>query len=293
MPVWLLAIRPKTLWASISPIIVGNALAYTLNMFDGVLFLLIALCAISLQVAVNLANDLFDAKSGVDSNERVGPTRVLASGLVSEQALRLALYASCAAALVLGCSIIYLSHWILLIFGALSLLAVFAYSAGPFPLASHGLGELAVFTFFGLLAVGGSFYAQTGIINREVMGFAASIGLLSAAIMLVNNIRDIASDRKANKNTLAVKLGEPASIQVYKGLLLGAAVLAFYSGYLWGMAPLFALLLLPYGMMLEKMQREINQAEAAAYNRVLENTAKLLFLFSLCLSVAIVSSVKV
>lgn len=222
---WFLAIRPKTLPASIAPVLLGSALAVYDGVFQLLVFLLAMSCAVLLQVSVNLANDLFDARSGVDNHHRLGPIRVVQQGLISPRALTWGVIAASFLAVITGLILIYLSSWYLLVFGILCVLAVFSYSAGPWPLASHGVGELAVFLFFGWLAVAGSYFVQTLQLTVWVMGYATVVGLLGAAIMLVNNIRDISTDSMAGKITLAVRLGEVRSKCVYRCFLLSAVFL--------------------------------------------------------------------
>lgn len=217
---WVLAVRPRTLPASIGPILLGSALAFSMQGFSLTIFLLCLVCALFLQIAVNLANDYFDAKSGVDSEKRLGPIRVVQSGLLTEQSVLTALTVSCVIAVISGLLIVSLSSLWLLGFGAVSLVAVFAYSAGPKPLASIGLGEITVFLFFGWLAVGGTYYAHTLTLNWMVVVYATIAGLMSAAIMLVNNIRDIITDREAGKSTLAVRLGNLTTRYVYCSVLI-------------------------------------------------------------------------
>ena len=221
---WVLAIRPKTLPASISPVLLGSALAIHEGQFDYLVFTLTLVCALMLQIAVNLANDLFDAKSGVDSEHRLGPVRVTQSGLVTPAALKTGLLLASLAAAVSGVALAYLSSWLLLVFGIGALLAVFAYSGGPWPLASHALGEVTVFFSFGWLAVGGAYFVQTLTLDMRALGFGTVAGLFSAAIMLVNNIRDIPTDVLANKRTLAVVLGDKSARQLYKALLVASII---------------------------------------------------------------------
>jgi len=217
---WWLAIRPKTLLAAIGPVLLANALAAQQTGIKPVVFVLTLSCAILLQVAVNLANDLFDALSGVDDVQRRGPQRMVQSGKISAKAMRKALFLVMLSAMVCGLPLVYLGGWLFLLLGILSLLAALAYSAGPYPLASHGLGEVTVFIFFGLIAVMGSYYLQTQRFDGFVLPFASVCGLFSAAMMLVNNIRDRETDIRAGKYTLATKLGHNKSRQLYVLLLL-------------------------------------------------------------------------
>lgn len=217
---WILAIRPRTLPASISPIILGSALAFAQQQFSWVVFCVATFCALCLQVAVNLANDYFDAKSGVDTDERLGPTRVTQSGLISEKKVFAALIIFTLLAFFSGVYLSFLSGWEIFALGMLSIAGVYAYSGGPWPLASHGLGEVTVLVFFGWVAVGGCYYIHTGEITVIVMSYATIAGLLSALIMLVNNLRDIETDQKAGKRTLAVRLNDKNTRILFKLTLI-------------------------------------------------------------------------
>ncbi|WP_440877552.1 1,4-dihydroxy-2-naphthoate polyprenyltransferase [Thalassotalea sp. PLHSN55] len=229
MSPWVYALRPKTLPASVSPILLASALAVNQQHFDFLLFIVVLSCAVCLQIAVNLANDYFDAKSGVDTEERLGPIRVTQSQLIASSSV---FYATCFFSLVamcLGLFLVWQSDWRLLIAGALSLMAVFAYSGGPWPLASHSLGEVTVFVFFGMLAVGGSYYIFAQELSLTALLFGMICGCYSAAIMLVNNIRDRVTDAKAGKKTLAVRLGDSKARFLYMLLLTSAMALHVYA----------------------------------------------------------------
>ncbi len=215
-----MAIRPKTLPAAVGPVAVGSAVAYA----DGRFLLLPALgCllgAMFLQIGVNLANDYFDFKNNIDSDERVGPVRVTQSGLIPPEMVKQGMVLSLVLA---GLIFIYLSivgGVPIAVVGVTSILAALAYSGGPYPLASHGLGELFVFIFFGLVAVGGTYYIQAKELTPVVLLSAVPPGLLITAIMVINNLRDIDTDRKAGKNTLAVMLGRYRTIVEYKVLIV-------------------------------------------------------------------------
>ncbi len=274
---WILALRPKTLPASISPILLGSALAYSEASFNVLVFIVALLCAVFLQIAVNLANDLFDAQSGVDGVQRLGPVRVAQSGLISHSKLRIALYSTVSIAALLGLLLCGLSSWWLLLFGLASLLGVFLYSGGPYPLASHGLGEVTVLIFFGWLAVMGSYFVQTHALSGLAMGYGSVAGLMSAAIMLVNNIRDIPTDAPAGKRTLAVRLGEQRSRWLYKAALLTALMLHFLLSWplgWWALLP--ALLIAP---LLRHLLLTINERTGRQLNKQLAQTAQLLLLY--------------
>lgn len=284
--VWWLAARPKTLPASVSPILLGSALAFYYGEFRFEIFLLAMLCAMALQVAVNFANDWADAESGVDTAQRLGPARVMQSGMASKQQMLVALVVVSLIAFVSGLVLVMLSHWSLLVFGLLSLLAVFAYSSGPFSIASNGLGEVMVFLFFGLLAVAGTFFAHALTVNWSVFVYASVAGLISAAIMLVNNLRDIPTDAPAGKNTLAVRLGESKTRLLYRVMLVSAlAIHLLASIWLspWALVP--AILIAP---MIRQRLADSQRLQGTELNGLLANTAKLELMYCVFTSVLFV-----
>lgn len=232
---WLIAMRPKTLLISVAPVLLGQLLAYIQLKSISLSFLwlggLTLACALSFQVAVNLANDYFDHKAGVDGPQRLGPKRVDGAGSIKLASLKRAFIGFLFAGVVLGLNLVLLTQaWELLALGALCVLAVLAYSSGPFPLAYNGLGELVVFVIFGPIAVYGAFYVQTSNSGLASIGAiewcgAVLMGSLAAAVMLLNNIRDAKTDLAAGKTTLAITLGELRSRRLYQCFLLVAAVL--------------------------------------------------------------------
>ncbi len=282
---WLLAMRPKTLPASVSPILLGSALAFDQGLFRWPVFGLAMICALALQIAVNFANDYFDAKSGVDTEKRLGPQRATQSGLISSQRMMMALLLVCLVAFISGMGLVWLSDWVLLVLGIASLVAVFAYSGGPFPLASHGLGEITVLLFFGLLAVGGTYYAHSLHITASVLGYGVVAGLISAAIMLVNNIRDIPTDAPAGKHTLAVMLGDQRARELYKWLLVSALVVHLLVSFNLGFASFVPLLVV--APMARRLIQQSRQLQGAELNQLLARTAVLEMAYCLLASVVL------
>ncbi|TCS38905.1 1,4-dihydroxy-2-naphthoate polyprenyltransferase [Reinekea marinisedimentorum] len=283
---WWLAIRPKTLPASISPIILGTALAYQIGFFDGLLFALALCCALLLQIAVNLANDYFDARSGVDTEHRLGPVRVSQSGLVSPEIVKRALIVVSLLAVAAGIALSWLSSWWLLAFGVGAVVAVFIYSGGPWPLASNAMGEITVFFFFGWLAVGGTYFALAGSINMHVLGFGTVAGLLSAAIMLVNNIRDIPTDSVAGKHTLAVILGDHRARMAYRLLLVAAILVHLVVSFPHGLISVIPLVFM--APLFRRLAVDINRLEGKQLNTLLAQTAKLELFYCLLASAVLV-----
>ncbi len=283
---WWLAARPKTLPASISPVILGTALAYQVGQYDWLIFFLSIVCAMLLQIAVNFANDYFDFFSGVDTKDRLGPIRVSQSGLIAPSVLKRVLLVVCGLATFVGLLLVWLSSWWLLLFGIASVCAVFMYSSGPWPLASNGMGEVAVFFFFGWLAVGGTFFAHTNEMNEYVLGFGSVAGLISAGIMLVNNIRDIKTDSASGKRTLAVILGEKRARALYRLLLISVLCVHLVVS---GLASILAFVPLvfvaPLLWYLSVGSRKLTGREL---NGLLANTAKLALLYCVITSAMIV-----
>lgn len=283
--IWWHAIRPHTLLASIGPILLASALASQHQVFSWLTFTACLTCALLLQISVNLANDLFDGLSGVDNHLRQGPKRALHSGLVTRKGLTKALLLSTLCAVLSGLYLIHLGGWIFFLLGVFCLLGVFAYSAGPLPLASHALGELAVFIFFGLIAVIGCFYLHSQFTTTTVIGYAVISGLFSAALMLVNNIRDIDSDTLANKRTLAVLLGDLRARRLYKVIIVVSLLLHLVISYPnWPVALLPVLFCL---MQIPSLLQQINQAQQGQLNQLLKATAKFGFIYALTLSLTL------
>ena len=222
---WILGARTRTLPAAITPVIVGAAIAYPkFNLLNALLCLVVGL---ALQIAVNYANDYSDGVRGTDS-ERVGPTRLVASGLATAAEVKRAAYIAFGIAAIAGIYLSIRSSLALLVIGALAIISAWRYTGGNNPYGYRGLGELYVFIFFGLVATLGTFYAQTGIITLEATVAAISNGAVSCALLAVNNIRDIESDTKANKLTLAVRIGDTRARRFYMLLIF----IAIFSGFI-------------------------------------------------------------
>ncbi|WP_428617893.1 1,4-dihydroxy-2-naphthoate polyprenyltransferase [Shewanella sp.] len=284
---WILATRPRTLPAAIGPLLVGNALALSLTQFSWLIAATSMLCALLLQIAVNLANDYFDFKSGIDTEERLGPVRVTQSGLLAPNKVRNAMVACLVLALLVGSLLIYHGGWPIAILAAASILGALGYSGGPYPLASHGLGEVAAFVFFGLVAVVGSYYLQANDTSIAARILGSAIGLFNAAVMLVNNTRDIPTDTKAGKRTLAVKIGEGQARVLYQALVYLPFALII-GGFLLGLLPGLPVLLGGLSLVLaRKLNSEFSQTSGAALNPLLGRTAKLTVIFSALFSLGL------
>ncbi|WP_298445299.1 1,4-dihydroxy-2-naphthoate polyprenyltransferase [uncultured Ferrimonas sp.] len=284
---WLLAIRPRTLPAAIGPLLLGNVLALVDGTFSALVGACSMLCGVLLQIGVNLANDYFDFKSGVDTDERLGPVRVTQSGLLSPTAVRNGMVLSLLLAIAVGLYLIYVGGAVVAGLAVFAVLGALCYSGGPYPLASHGLGEVAAFVFFGLVAVVGSYYTQVQDTTVTVWLLASTMGLFNSAIMLVNNTRDISTDSKAGKRTLAVRLGQQQSRLLYSTLLALpylTIMLMFLLGQLPGLVVLLGFISVPMARVLAK---EFVQTEGAALNPLLGRTAKLTMVYSVLLSLGL------
>ncbi|HEU4480534.1 MAG TPA: 1,4-dihydroxy-2-naphthoate polyprenyltransferase [Actinomycetota bacterium] len=234
LSVWIEAARPRTLSAAVAPVLVGTAAADRFILWRFAAALVVAL---AIQVAVNYANDLFDATRGVDTPDRVGPRRATAAGLVSPAAMRAAMIAAFVVAAAAGLALTVTVGPELLLVGAASIVAALAYSGGPKPYASYGLGEVFVFVFFGLVATIGSAYVQQETIEQLAYVAAVPVGMLATAILVANNLRDIEADAAAGKTTLAVRIGKTRTRNLYQalvtiGLLATAAVAATAGSFL-------------------------------------------------------------
>src|ERR671929_753701 len=219
MRIWLMAARPRTLPAAIAPVLVGTALGMTVADLRVGGFVAALLGAILIQVGTNLSNDYSDARRGADAEDRLGPVRVTAGGLVPPRQVLVATYATFALAVLCGVYLVVLAGPILLAIGAASILAGVLYTGGPRPYGYEGLGEVFVFLFFGLVAVTGSYYVQTERVTWEALVLAVPVGLLAAAILVVNNVRDLETDRRAGKRTLAVRLGRRRTRALYAAMV--------------------------------------------------------------------------
>ncbi len=284
---WALAARPRTLPAAIAPVVLGSAMAIADNHFAWLPAVAALMVALLLQIGVNLANDYFDYVKGIDTEDRLGPPRVTQSGLIPARQVKRAMLLIMGASLLPGIYLLITGGWPVFLIGIACICAVLAYSGGPFPLASHGLGDLFVFIFFGLVAVCGTYYVQALHLTRMVLLMGVIEGLLITAILVVNNLRDIHTDRQTGKRTLAVIIGERGSRIEYL-LLLGwayAIPVILWLGSrssVWVILPIVSL---PSALFL--MRSVWSDSDGVILNRALANTAKLALVYSLLLSIGL------
>lgn len=283
--VWWLAARPRTLTVAAAPVIVGTAAALA----DGRARLLPAAAALVasllIQVGTNFANDLFDCEKGADAADRIGPLRAVQTGLVSAARMRAGMLAAFAAAALVGLYLVAVGGWPIAAIGALSVAAGIAYTGGPFPLGYHGLGDLTVFVFFGVVAVCGTYYVQALALPPVVAAASLPVGALATGVLVVNNVRDLETDRRAGKRTLAVRLGRRAARIEYAALLLLAYAL-LPALWIWGGTPagvLLPLLTLPWAAWL--IHTVAARSDGPGLNAALAGTAQLGLFFAVLLGV--------
>lgn len=288
---WLVAARPRTLPAAVAPVLVGTGYAIGEGVFRGLAFACALIGSIFIQIGTNLANDYSDARRGADTEDRLGPVRVTAGGLMPPRTVLLGTYVAFGIAVLAGIYLIATTSWWLLLVGLASIAAGVLYTGGPRPYGYEGLGELFVFLFFGVVAVVGSYYVQTKGLRWEAFVLSVPVGLLAAAILLVNNIRDADTDRRAGKRTLAVRLGRDRA----RGLFVGCIALAYVAlpliaifGRDVSWFVLLALLSLPLALPLVRVVRE--RSDGPALNQALAKTGMLLAAFSLLLAIGLLAS---
>ncbi len=205
---WVLASRPKTLPAAVAGVVTGTALAWRDGLFDLLPALAALGVALLLQIGSNLANDVFDFERGADAKRQHGPLRVTQAGLLTPGQVKLGMGVVFGLAALLGLYLAFETGWVVILVGAAAIVSAVAYTGGPFPLGYYGLGDLFVFIFFGVAAVAGTYFVQAGTVSLLAWWMSVPVGLLITNILVVNNLRDIATDREAGKHTLAVRLGE-------------------------------------------------------------------------------------
>ncbi|MBK7033421.1 MAG: 1,4-dihydroxy-2-naphthoate polyprenyltransferase [Ignavibacteria bacterium] len=286
MNVWIMAVRPWSLIASAAPVILATALAVADGTVHWPSLPLLLICAALIQISSNLINDLEDAKRGADA-KRVGPLRAVSSGLISARSMRNVSLIVIVAAFVIGQPLVFRAGWEILLIGVACLIAAWAYTGGPFPLAYHGLGDAAAFLFFGLIAVVGTYYVHACVWSADSFIVALGPGFLAANIFAVNNIRDIPTDAEVGKRTFAVRIGSTSARRLYAAFMLAAVIVPSYvlsqdrGPWLW-----LPLVSLPYGLFLASM---VLKRTGAELNKALAGTAMFYLLYTVLMSVALVA----
>lgn len=298
---WISALRLRTLPLAAASVILAAGLAIQAQIFNGAVFCLSLLTALLLQILSNLANDYGDAQTGADNKARVGPMRAMQTGLISQSAMKKAIYLTTLLCLISGISLLLIAlgddlrSWLLFILlGFLAIVAAITYTMGKLPYGYRAMGDLAVFIFFGLLGVIGSYYLYNQTFNGWLLLPACSVGMLSAAVLNINNIRDMHNDKQANKTTLVVLVGRRPAFIYHLFLLVMAPLLAsLYLLTLDGIEAwqfIFLLVFIP----LLKSACSIHTAikkdldDGLVFNRELKNTAQSTFLFSLSLTLLLI-----
>jgi 1,4-dihydroxy-2-naphthoate octaprenyltransferase len=297
---WVIAARPQTLPAAAAPVIVGVGLAVETGVFAPLPALAALVGAALIQIGTNFANDYYDAIQGADTDDREGFTRVVASGLIEPNEVKRAMWATFGAAILVGSVLVYVGGVPILAIGLASVAAGIAYTGGPYPLGYHGLGDLFVFVFFGLIAVTGTYYVQAaalvggavpvwppaGTITPAAVVASLPVAALSTNILVVNNVRDREEDAKTGKRTLAVRFGYGFSRAQYVGLLALAYLAPFWfyaNGY--GLAVLLPLATLPLAVGVA--ETVLTETGGEALNPALESTGKLLAAYAVAFAVGL------
>lgn len=277
---WLLAIRPKTLPAGIAPVLMGTIMAFGDGIGDVPTALLCFVTALLLQIGTNLANDYYDFKKGADTIDRVGPTRVTQAGLVPPRQVKAAFIGVFILAALASSYLVTRGGWPIGVLAALAIFSGIFYTAGKYPLGYLGLGDILVFMFFGPVAVAGTYYVQSLELNSAIIFAGVAPGLFSVAILTVNNLRDIDSDRKSGKNTLAVRFGRGFALSEYLFCVLGACVVPVF---IYMFIEDHVLILVSSAMSLAAIptiKTVLTRTEGVALNAALASTARLLLIYS-------------
>lgn len=282
---WILASRPATLTAALVPVAVGTACAHAVGGLRWAPALAALFGAMWIQIGTNFANDVFDAEKGADTEDRLGPTRAVASGLISPASMRRAMVLAFGLATVAGVYLVTVGGWPIVAIGVASVLSGIAYTGGPYPLGYNGLGDLFVMIFFGFVAVAGTAYVQVGHVPTLAWLAAVPVGSLATAILVVNNLRDRETDVRVGKRTLAVRFGRRAAIAEYAALMIVSYAVPFLlwarGASLWVLLPLVTL---PIGVALTL---QVARREGRPLNATLASTAKLLLGFGLLFAAGI------
>jgi 1,4-dihydroxy-2-naphthoate octaprenyltransferase len=285
-----MAARPRTLPAAVAPVLVGTSLAIRYGTFHPIAFVAALLGAVLIQIGTNLSNDYSDARRGADTDERIGPVRVTAGGLVPPRQVLIATYLTFGAAVLCGAYLIAVAGWALLAVGAASILAGVLYTGGPRPYGYEGLGEVFVFLFFGLVAVTGSYFVQRRGLPWQAFVLAVPVGLLISAILVVNNARDIDTDRRAGKRTLAVRLGRERTRVLFVAMIAVAFVTSWVPWFAGALSPWLFVTAAAAPLAIGVIQTVRTHADGPSLNAALARTAKLALVFCLLLCAGVLAS---
>jgi len=283
---WLLASRPKTLFAAISPVLIGSSMAFADNGFHWISALAALLGALAIQIGTNFANDYYDFVKGADTCKRSGPTRATQAGLVTAEQMKKTFIMIFLLAFLIGGYLVWRGGWPIVLIGILAVASGILYTGGPYPLGYLGLGDVFVFIFFGPVAVAGTYFVQTGEVTFPVLLAGVGPGLIAVAILTVNNLRDMETDREAGKKTLAVRFGKLFTrLEYFFCLFLSSLVPVIiyvnYDGH-----PVSMVALVVFILAIPSIQKVFKSNPGnQELNQVLANTGKLLFFYSTIFSI--------
>ena len=282
---WILAARPATLPAAAVPVIVGAAAALSDGAkFRGVVFIMTLICALLIQIGTNFANDYSDFARGADTEARLGPVRVTQSGLIEQSSIKRGIILTFGLAVFIGAYLVYVGGWPIAVIGVLSVLSGLAYTGGPYPLGYHGLGDIFVFVFFGVIAVTGTAYLQSGHWSQLALWLSIPIGLLVTNILAVNNLRDRQTDIAAGKRTLATRIGDRATRGQYALFTIGAYAVPLVIGLTDPARRMIMLPLISLPLALRRVLVVMKGASGRDLNPILKRTGRLLLLFGALLA---------
>jgi 1,4-dihydroxy-2-naphthoate octaprenyltransferase len=285
---WMMAARPATLLASVAPVLIGTASAWRDGVFALLPFVVVLIAALAIQVGVNFANDLADAVKGADTEARIGPQRAVASGVISALDMRRGMMVAFGVAAIGGIYLIWYAGWPILVIGVISIIAALGYTNGPIPYGYYGLGEVFVFVFFGLVATVGTRYVFSPSIPAAVWAGGVVMGLLAAAILEANNVRDIDTDVIAGKRTLAVILGRQRARKLYAVTMISAFVTIIFSVMLGFLPPMSMMALIVAPLSIPLIQTVFRETAGPPLIGVLKGTAQIQLFTGLLLSLGIV-----
>lgn len=282
---WVEASRPKTLFASLSPVIVGCALAYRDGAFNPIPAILCVFVALLAQIASNFANDYFDYKKGADRDDRLGPERAVASGWITPRSMLKATFITLGLSCLCGCMLIFYGGWWLLPIGIAMAICVFAYSAGPYPLSYYGMGDVFVLIFYGIVPVCFTYFVQANAFSFLGFILSLAVGLLGINILVVNNYRDYEQDKESRKYTTIVMFGRTFGRFFYliNGILAILIILPFLFAGIWWIDLLFA----GFFVLFIFTWLDLGKLEGKALNKTLGKTSRNLFIYSLILSLVL------
>jgi 1,4-dihydroxy-2-naphthoate octaprenyltransferase len=287
---WIVASRPRTLPAAVAPVLVGTALAVSEDHFLALAFVAALLGSVFIQIGTNLANDYSDARRGADTEDRLGPVRVTAGGLMPPRSVLIGTYVAFGVSVLCGAYLAFVAGPEMLAVGAVSIAAGVLYTGGPRPYGYAGLGELFVFLFFGLVAVAGSYYVQAERLTAESLALAVPVGLLAAAVLVVNNVRDLDTDRRAGKRTLAVKLGRRRARGLFVAMIVVSYAVAIAIPALGGLSWWVLLVLGSLPLAPPLVRTVVEQSDGPLLNGALAATGRLLGVYSSLLALGVLLS---